>query len=177
VRPAHRLAPVAIAGLLGCGLLRFEVTQEASTVVEGVGLLGGVLGALELGGLDDFDVTVEQELEDQDVEPGDLRSVRLTQLTLTGDPELGFLSGLDVYVSADGLEEVLVATIDDVPDGQTTAELRLLDANLADAVIAGGMTFRLEASGEAPEVDTTVDAFVAVEVEATAKGACRAAGG
>src|SRR5690349_2351297 len=84
---------VVSSGLLGCDLLRIEVEQDASTVVEGSGVLGGLLQTLDLGELDDFDLTVEQELADQGVEPGDLRSVELTRFTLTGDPDLGFLAG------------------------------------------------------------------------------------
>jgi hypothetical protein len=81
--PSHRpwsslgFALVA-SGLLGCGLLTVEVDQDADTTVPGAGVLGSLLGAIDLGGLDDFDVTIEQELADQGVDPGDLRSVTLS---------------------------------------------------------------------------------------------------
>lgn len=160
-----------------CGLLRFEVEQSASTEVPGAGVLGGLLGTLDLGELDDFDVSVEQELADQGVEPGDLRSVTLTAVELHGDPDLGFLRGMQVYVSADGLPEVLVATLGDVAAGVTDASLELPEQDLADHVVAGGLRFRVDASGDAPRDDTVVDVDVVAEVVATPRGACRAAGG
>ncbi len=175
-----RLPPLpmaaAAAALLGaCGLLRLEVEHDAATVVPGAGLLGTVLGVVDLGGLDDFDVAVSEELADQGVEPGDLREVRLTRFELTGEPDLGFLRALDVYASADGVAEVLLASVGDVPDGEAVAALRLEDVDLAPLVVAGGMRFRIAASGEAPEEDTDVVASVAAEVVATPQGACNAA--
>jgi hypothetical protein len=131
--------------------------------------------ALDLGGLDDFDVAIEQELADQGVEPGDLRSVVVTRFALTGDPDLGFLSSMAVYVSADGVPEIEVARTGDVPDGATSVELAPTGADLTEAVTAGAMRFRIEAAGDAPRDDTVVTAAVAAEVEATPKGACNAA--
>lgn len=165
-----------VVGLAGCGLLRLEVEQDASTTVDGAGVLGGLLQTLDLGDLDDFDLTVEQELADQGVEPGDLRSVVLTSFVLRGDPDLGFLSGLEVSVSADGVAPVVVARTGDVPDGVTEVALELPEADLADAITAGGLRFTIDASGEPPADDTVVSAHVVAEVEATAQGACRAAG-
>lgn len=168
------VAAAAVVLLFACDLLRIEVSRDASTEVPGVGLLGGLLAPLDLGELDDFDVSVEQELADQGVEPGDLRSVELTGFTLSGDPDLGFLSAMTVYVSADGVAERRVASVGDVPDGARTAELALSDVDLADAVQAGGLRFRVDASGDAPADDTVVTATITAEVTATPKGACRA---
>lgn len=165
---------VAAAVLLGCGLLRFEVDDTSSTVVEGGGVLGGLLDTLDLGGLDDFDLTIEQALADQGVEPGDLRSVVLTELSLHGEPDLGFVTKLDVYLSADGVPEFLLATLGDVAPGQTDATFTLTDVDLAEAVQAGGMQFRVDATGELPAEDTAIDAHILAEVEATAQGACNA---
>lgn len=164
-----------VAGLAGCGLLRIEVEQDASTTVEGVGVLGSLLGEVDLGGLDDFELTVEESLADQGVEPGDLKSVTLTTFSLHGDPDLGFLRGLDVYVSADGVEPLLVATIGDVPDGTTDVDLELPEAELAPAIEASGLAFRVDAAGEPPADDTTITAHLVAEVVATPQGACNAA--
>jgi hypothetical protein len=167
---------LGVAALAGCGLLRLEVEQEASTTVQGAGLLGGLLRTLDLGALDDFDLTVEEALADQGVEPGDLRSVTLTAFVLRGDPDLGFLSGLEVSVSADGVAPVVVATTGDVPDGATEVALDLPAVDLADAITAGGLRFSIAASGDLPVDDTAITARVGAEVVATPQGACRAAG-
>lgn len=174
-----RWSRVAVAGvaLAGCGLLRLEVEQDASTTVEGAGVLGGLLQTLDLGDLDDFDLTVEQELADQGVEPGDLRSVTLTSFVLRGDPDLGFLSGLEVSVSAEGIAPFVVARTGDVAPGTTEVALELPDADLAEAITVGGLRFTIDASGEPPADDTVVSAHVVAEVVATPQGACRAASG
>lgn len=169
-----RVHPALVVPLVlaACGLLTFTVEQESSTTVEGAGLLGEVLGALDFTGLNEFDVTIEQEMADQGVEPGDLESVTLTTLSLAAEPDLSFLISMDVYVGATGVDEVLVASAADFPEGQSTVELTPTGANLAAAVVAGDMKFRVEASGSAPVEDTEVDIFVEVEVTGTPQGAC-----
>lgn len=161
--------------VLGCGLLRFDVDSGGSTVVEGAGVLGELLGELDFTGLNDLDVTVEQEMADQGVEDGDLVSVRLTRLDLAGDHPLDFLSSLEVWVEADGVDAVRVAWIDRVPEGATELALTLDDVDLVDPVVAGAMRFRVDASGTAPPEDTRIDVDVGVRVEATTQGACNAA--
>jgi len=157
--------------LLGCGLLTFTVEDNSTTTVEG-SLVGELLGVLDLEGLDDFDVTIEQEMADQGVEPGDLDSVTLTELTLDAD-DLSFVSSMVVLVSADGVAEVSVASAEDFSSSPVSFEMT--GANLADHVVAGGMRFRVEASGSAPAEDTDIDVHVEVRVEATTQGACNAA--
>jgi hypothetical protein len=157
--------------LLGCGLLTFTVEDDTTTTVEG-SLVGELLGVLDLGGLDDFDITIEQEMADQGVEPGDLESVTLTELTLSA-PDLSFVSSMEVYVSADGVAEVLVASAEDFASSPVTFDMS--GANLADHVVAGGMLFRVDAAGGAPAEDTDIDVHVEVRVEATTQGACNAA--
>lgn len=166
----------AVPLLLACDLLTISVAEEATTTIAGAGLLGEILGALDFSGFDDFDVTVEQELADQGVAEGDLESVELTVLRLQAEPDLSFIDHMDVYVSADGLADVLVASGDSFPEGQGTVDLDLADVDLAEQVIAGGMAFRVDASGEAPVDDTDVRVVVEVLVTATAQGACAAAG-
>ncbi len=161
--------------LLGCGLLSFTVEENATTTVPGAGALGSLLGALDLGGFDDFDVTIEQKMADQGVSDGDLRSVVLTSLSLSSASDLSFLTSMQVYVSADGVDDVLVASVDAIPSGTTQVDLAATGADLTDAVVAGGMAFRVDASGDAPADDTDLDVHVVIAVEATAQGACNAA--
>lgn len=159
--------------VLGCGLLQFTVERDSSSTVPGAGVLGTLLDALDFTGLDDFDVTIEQQLSDQGVNPGDLRSVTLTVLRLHAEPDLSFLAQMDVYVrGADGTE-IVVANGSDFPEGQDTVELEVTGADMTDIVVAGGMSFRAEVRGSAPVDDTDVDIHVEVGVEATAQGACR----
>jgi hypothetical protein len=159
---------------LGCGLLSFTVRESGVTRIDGAGPLGTVLEVLDLAGLEGMDVSIEQQMADQGVEPGDLRVVELTQLVLSAEPDLSFLDRIEIYVEADGVEEVLVAEGSSFPEGQNRVELTLTGENFADHVAATGMSFRVDAEGRAPEDDTDVTVDVAVLVEATPKGACNA---
>jgi hypothetical protein len=161
--------------LVACGILSFSVEQHATTTVEGAGVLGSLLGVLDLGGFDDFDVEIEQKMQDQGVADGDLRSVTLSTLALSSADDLSFITSMDVYVSGDGVDEVLVASVDDIPAGATDVALTTTGADLTDIVVAGGMAFRVDASGNAPEDDTDIDVHVVVDIEATPQGACNAA--
>jgi hypothetical protein len=168
-----RLSWLPLLGL-GCGLLSFTVRESGVTRVDGAGPLGTVLDVLDLAGLEGLDVSIEQEMADQGVEPGDLREVVLTELALSAEPDLAFLDSIEIWVEADGVEPVLVAEGIDFPEGQARVELVTTGENFADHVAATGMSFRVDASGRAPDDDTDVTVDVAVRVEATAQGACNA---
>lgn len=161
--------------LFACNALTFTVEQRATTTVEGAGILGELLGTIDFTGLDDFDLAIERKMADQGVDPGDLRSVTLTALTLTASPDLSFVESMDVYVSGEGYGPILVATGDTFPEGQETVALQLTGAELADVVVAGAMRFEVDVTGSAPVEDTEVRVDVEVTVEATPQGACRAA--
>ena len=161
--------------LFACEALTFTVTSRSRTTVEGAGILGEVLGALDFTGLDDFDLAIEQKMADQGVEDGDLNSVVLTRLALTADPDLSFIESMEVTVSADGVAPIVVATQDSFPEGQSTVEFDLTGADLTAAVVAGAMTFDVDVNGSAPVDDTDVRIDVEVTIEATPQGACKAA--
>lgn len=161
--------------LIGCGLLRFEVDHQASTEIPGGGLVGQLLDTLSFTGLNEFDTTIEDEIADQGVEPGDVRSVRLTLFSLSADTDLSFIQSMEVFVQAPDFDEVRVAHGDDFPAGETQVELILDEVDLADALAAGAMSFRVEVDGAAPAEDTRIDVSLIAEIEATAQGACRAA--
>lgn len=170
-----RLALPLLLLPLGCGLLTFTVEQQAVTTVEGAGLLGEILEVLDLAGFDGLEVAIEQEMADQGVEPGDLREVVLAELSLSAEPDLAFLESIAIYVEADGVPEVLVAESRSFPAGQTRVSLETTGEDLTEHVVAGAMSFRVEAEGRAPEDDTDITVDLAVRIEATAKGACNAA--
>ena len=170
--------PLLALGLLACSeLLTVDVEDRASTVVEGVGALGGVLGVLQLAGWDGLSVTVADELANQGVEKGDLVSAELTALVLSSpDGELDFLTRIDVYVESPGVEKVRLAYADEVPDGATTLDLTLEEVDLAPYIEAESLAITTSVEGVAPVEDTTVDADLALTVTATPRGACNAAG-
>ena len=68
--------------------------------------------------IDDFDVAIDQQLADQGADPADLVSVTVTRIHLHADPDLSFLTRLDVYDGAEGMDDVLVADGTEFPEGQ-----------------------------------------------------------
>ncbi len=169
--------PLLLALACTAGLIVIRVDQEASTVVEGSGVIGGLLTTLELGGLDDLSLSVEQELANQGVEPGDITEARLVELTLsTPDGEdLSFLTSVSFTISSPDLETVRIAHADELPPGQASVTLTLDDVDLTPYLVADSMSIGTDAEGQLPEDDTTIDAFIALDVTATAQGACNAA--
>lgn len=156
--------------LVACAGFHFTVEQDGSTKIESGGLLGELLSQVELGGLDDFDISVEQKLADQGVEPGDLNDLYLSELTLsTKDGDLSFLTSLQISVGATGIDPVEVAHGEDFEGSSKTLSLDQVD--LVDMVVAGGMTFTADASGSPPPQDTTIKVHVVAEGDASPKGA------
>ena len=159
--------------LLGCGLLTFEVDSDANTHIDGAGALGVLLGALDFTGLDHFDIDVQNAMQDQGVAEGDLNDVHLTTFTLTGSPgDLSFIDDFAVYMSAPDVDEVLIASSSDFPEGQTVVSLGLPDVDLTPYVVSDASSFRIEAGGSAPTDDIDIAAAFTVSVTATAQGTC-----
>jgi hypothetical protein len=172
--------PLLVAGLLlaptGCAhLLTITVEQEGSTVVPGAGVVGELLGTLDIGGFDDLSVNVDQELANQGVDPGDISSVRVSELRLStpdGD-DLSFLTVLDISIGSEGMDTVRIAHQDAFPEGEKTVEMDLDDEDLTAYVVADSMVVTTDAEGTAPPDDTTIDVYMAIEVTATVQGAAK----
>jgi hypothetical protein len=69
----------------------------------------------------------------------------------------------------------LYLPFDDVDAGITLGDARMFTQFAVRAVAAGGITFRVDASGSAPVDDTDVDVYVKADIEATVQGACNSA--
>lgn len=172
---AIRWLPLA---LFACAdLLTVPVETSASTVVEGQGTIGGILNLIEFAGFSDFDVVVQEELSNQGVEEGEIQEAYLTEFTLsTPDAEdLAFIETFAVFVEAEGQPRTRIAHQEAFPEGVTLVEMALDDVDLAPYIVAPSMTITTEVTANAPVDDTTVDADIALEVVATAQGACNAA--
>ena len=179
----RRLLPgLALVGALwaGCEGALFHVTIDDSgtTTVPAASPLEPVLGDLGFGDFVNMDLTSASELENQGVAPGDISSVRFTDFTLTAlSPEgadLSFLSSIAVYAEAPGLDQVLIASQDDFPDGAEVVDMVLEDVDLTDYVVSESMTITTDVSGQRPSEETEVEAAFAIRVGVTSQG-CAAA--
>lgn len=164
-----------VAAATACGPVpvTFTVPLETETVVEGQGLLGGVLGNLGLAGFDGFDLSSSQEFENNNTEKDRVQEVYLTSLSLSAtEPDgarLDFIETITFFASAPGEERVQVAT-GTVADGATSVDLDVGDVNLAPYVRAESMTLDTELTASAPPEDTTVRAEALFEVTAEVDG-------
>lgn len=145
-------------------------TVPRGTVVEE--LVGGI-------GFDEFlsmDLTEQQELQNQGVEPGDIARAEMIVFSLEAiDPEgadLSFLESMSLYVEAPDLPRVLLASASDFPEGTARVEFDLTGEDIADHVVSQSMTFTTEVEGRRPDQATEVLATYAVRVGVTGQGAC-----
>jgi hypothetical protein len=163
--------------LVGCKILTFPVAFSTSTQVDGAGLFGDLLGALDFTGFGDFDLAFEDELANQGVAEGDVTRVELTRFELAAEPDLAFLESIAIYVEADGFPRTRVASADSFPPGEPRVALNLDPVDLTDAIVAPSLQFSVEVTGSAPSEDRTITADLEASVEATLQGACRAISG
>ncbi len=158
-------------------LTRIDVEGDAETTVEGSGLLGELLGELGFEGFASMDIASSEELQNQGVEPGDIKDARLVSFELEVlDPEegdLSFLSQLSVSVSAPDLPQVLLASQVAFPEGTTLVPFDVEDVDLTDYVTSRSLTLTTEATGEPPTEDTTIVARYLIDVGVTLQGATR----
>lgn len=154
---------------IGCDGIGFTVDQSAKSTIEGAGVLGDLLSTFDLGDLDDFDVSIDQELADQGVDPGDLTSLYLTELRLEAS-DLSFIDTLSISVEAKGIAPVRIAHLENFEG--SSVQLELDEVDLVDLVVAGEMHFSADANGSPPADDTELTVYIGVQGYATAQGAC-----
>ncbi len=168
----------AAAGLVACGAKLFTIHVEDSATTE---VPRGTLveALLDDVGFDDFvemDLTTATELQNQGVEPGDIREVTLDlfELEATDPPgaDLSFLESMELWVEAEGLPPVLVASAEEFPEGVAVVTFDLETVDLTPYVVSEAMTFSTVTRGHRPAADTTVEARFDVAVGVTGQGAC-----
>jgi len=159
--------------LVACSkLLTIRVEEESTTVVEQGTLLEEVVGDLGFDGFLALQIAESTELQNQGVEPGDIKEVFVEELVLEGDHELSFIESLEFYVEADGLPRERIAHQDNFPDGETVVTLELDSVDLTEYVVAESMDITTEVAGTRPDEDTEVTGRIVLSVGVTAKGAC-----
>lgn len=182
MRPSTRLlGPLLLAPLCcnGGGLLSVDIARSTTLQIAAGTVLDELLGDLGLGDLAAIDYAAAQELENQGIEPGDLRHVYLSEFSfeVTAPPgaDASFLQSVEVYVSAPDLPTVLIAEAQDFPAGERRIDFDLPDVDLVDYVVSRSMTLSTEVAGSRPPEDTDVRVDLVLDVEATVQGACNAA--
>jgi len=175
--PIAALLP-ALVGLTACKdgvLTRIDVDGSATTTVSGGNILTELVGSLGFSSFTAMDITSAEELQNQGVEPGDIKDVRLISFELEAiDPsnaDLAFIESMSVDVEAPGLDQIQIASASDFPPGVGLVEFDIDDVDLTEYVVSESMTLTTDVSGNQPPEDTTVEARYLLEVGVTLQGA------
>ena len=90
-----------------------------------------------------FDFSSSQELQNEDVEPDDVKDVRMTlfELSVLNPPndDLRFLEHMEVYIEAPGRHRQRVAFQDASPPGQSRVGFEIDDVVLSDCATSPTM--------------------------------------
>ena len=118
-----------------------------------------------------FDLTANEQFQNQGVERHQIDSVRMTALRLTtSSGDFTFLETLAFYVQAEGHPKVRVASGGPFPEGQANIELTLDDVDLAPYASAPSMDLTTEVQGRRPDQDITIKAGVDFLVDVNVSG-------
>ncbi len=168
-------------GLTACKdgvLTRIDVDGSATSTVQGGNILTELVGTLGFSSFTAMDITSAEELQNQGVEPGDIKDVRLISFELEAiDPsgaDLAFIESMAVDVEAPDLEQVQIASATDFPAGVALVEFDIEDIDLTEYVVSESMTLTTDVTGNQPPEDTTVEARYLLEVGVTLQGATNA---
>lgn len=177
--PRHALLALLLT-LTACGssLGSFQITEESNeaTVMGGA---GSVLDALPVKNLFppmQLTINLEDELDQQDAGPAKAVYLEALQMTITdtaqpqGDTDnFDFVNKINVFVesskSGSALERKQVATLSDVPKGQTLVSFDTDDSIDLKPYIEQGIKLTTEGTGEVPDDDTSLKAIVTLEVK------------
>lgn len=177
-----RRLPVAAFAIafLACQSKLFTITidQQAETTVPKATVLETLLGDFGFGDFVSMNLIEAEELQNQGVEPGDIKDVRLIFFELeaaTPGTDLSFLNTLDLYVEAPDLPQVLIASGASFPPGQAIVELDLEDVDLTEYVVSEALTITTDVDARRPEDETRVVASFELDVGVTGQGACNQA--
>ena len=148
--------------LLACAqATSFSTTIEAESQIEGGSLLEQLASDTGFGNFIAFDVSANEEFQNQGVERHQIDSVRITALRMaTSAGDFTFLDRLEFYVQAEGQPKLRVAHGGPFLEGQATIELSLDDVDLAPYASAPSMDLTTEVQGRRPDEDITVTAGV-----------------
>lgn len=172
------MRPVLLFSLLvaapGCGkLFTIHVRETSVTTVPAATPLEVLISDFGFGDFVAMDITAADELQNQGVEPGDVRDVRLEEFTLEaldGDGDLAFLDRLEIWVEAPDLPSERLASKTEFPAGQALVEFDIDDLDLTEYVQSQAMTITTEVSGQRPERETDVEAYFDLAVGVTGQG-------
>ncbi|GDX80212.1 hypothetical protein LBMAG42_20230 [Deltaproteobacteria bacterium] len=165
-----------IVFFLGCDvtLTEIAVSGDTKTTVERGTLVEDLLGDLGFSDFVSMDLTAAEELQNQNVKPGDISSAVLTDFGLeavSGASDLSFIETMDLLVEAASLPELRIAFATAFPEGEATVDFQTTGSDITSYVTSQALTLSTDMSGHRPDEDTVVRAYWTVTVGVTTQGA------
>jgi len=110
----------------------------------------------------DTETNSESEFESNDTRKDLVEEIKLTQLQLDlkapSESDFSFLESIEVYISAEGLDEIKIASKTDVPEAATVLDLDIIDVDLQEYIKKDSYNLRLNTvTDEAMSVDHVID--------------------
>src|SRR5437016_5052746 len=153
----------------GCGVTRFDVHASSTTTVPGNPALP-LLSVIPFGAsFTNFDLSQQQDFQNQGVTKNQIDSCKLKALKLTvtsGQSLDQFLTSIKFFAETSGQPQVLVAQKTSIPANSTSLTLDVMDVELLPYVTAPSMTITTQTNGHQPAQDTTIKADATFSVDA-----------
>lgn len=172
--------PLLLAVLPACKdgvLTTIDIEGSATTQIEGASILETLVGDLGFESFVSMNLVESEELENQGVEPGDIKNARLVSFELEAmspsDGDLSFIDEMTILVSAPGLDEAALASADDFPGGTPLVAFDVQDVDLTEYIVSESLTIGTDVTGRRPDETTVVEARYLIEVGVTLQGATK----
>lgn len=156
----------------GDGLASFTISETSQEVTVEGSTLGGLPVQNPFGEALQLNINLEQELQRRDATGASGVFLQDLDLKITdsampeGDSDnFNFLSRLEIYASADGLDKKLVAIIEDVPQDQQKISLDTKSNVDLKPYVEKGMKLQATAQGSAPDDDTSLQAEATIRIK------------
>lgn len=121
----------------------------------------------------DTETNSESTFESNDTRKDLIEEIKLTALQLDitspGDADFSFLESIEVYISAEGLDEIKIASKVEVPETGSTLDLEVSDTDLKEYIKKDSYSLRLntvtdEAMSQDHEIDVKSTFFVDAKI-------------
>ena len=121
----------------------------------------------------DTETNSESRFESNDTRKDLIEEIRLTQLELIitspSNADFSFLESIEVFISADGLDEIRIASKFNVPEDSATLDLDVSDTDLKEYIKKDSYSLRLntvtdEAISQDHEIDVKSTFFVDAKI-------------
>ena len=155
-------------------LTKIAVSGDTKATIEKGTLLEDLVGDLGFAEFVSMDLTAAEELQNQNVQPGDISSAVLTDFGLeavSGAPDLNFIAQMDILVESEALPELRIAFATAFPEGEPTVDFQTTGSDITEYLTSQSMTLSTDIDAHRPDEDTVVRAYWTVTVGVTTQGA------